>query len=328
LRLTFLTTAILVPLLVALPWTNQTSIPTLRRVTNTSEQGISLNPSIGADGTQIAFESTEDVAGTGGPAGFRAFQSNVSNPSPNFTQIARTRAVAPAISQDGSRIAFASAEDPLGTNPDRNSEIFISNGSQLRQLTHTTASELLRRLIDGCFQPSISDDGNIIVFTSNRNLTGINPNLNSQVFLFEVSTNTVTQLTSIETAQATDAKISGDGNTLCYVERNSTSDRGDLLVLHNRLSGETQTIATYSSGLRLSYGRAISDDGLRIAYSAPTGTNQAQVFLFDASNHSALQITTLAARADDVALHPTISGDGKRIAFATRRDVIGSNSDR
>jgi len=39
-------------------------------------------------------------------------------------------------------------------------------------------------------------------------------------------------------------------------------------------------------------------------------------------------VTYLDARADDVPLHPTISGGGKRIAFATRRNVIGGNNDR
>src|SRR5256885_1542266 len=33
------------------------------------------------------------------------------------------------------------------------------------------------------------------------------------------------------------------------------------------------------------------------------------------------------ARATEVPLHPTISGDGTRVAFATRRNVIGGNSD-
>jgi uncharacterized protein (TIGR03437 family) len=329
LRLTFLTIVMLVPVLSSLLSTNQTiATPALRRITNTSEHGISLNPSISGDGTQIAFESTEDVASVGGPIGFRVFISNLSNPSPNFTQIARTRAVAAAVSQDGFHIAFASAEDPLGTNQDRNSEMFISNGFGLRQLTQTTATVPSRRLIDGSFQPSISDDGNIVVFTSNRDLTSSNPNLNSQVFLFEVSTNTLIQLTSIDSAEATDAKISGDGNTVCYVKRDSSSGGSDQLVLYNRVTTEARIIATYPTDLRLSYGRAISDSGRRIVFSASTGPNQTQVFLFDAANNSTVQITTLAARLDDVALQPTISGDGKRVAFATCRDVIGSNSDR
>ena len=82
--------------------------------------------------------------------------------------------------------------------------------------------------------------------------------------------------------------------------------------------------------LALTYGRAISDDGLRVVWSAQTATNTTQVFLFDGRNdNTTRQITALGSRATDVPLHPRISGDGSRIAFATRRSVpgMGSNSD-
>ncbi|HYV25542.1 MAG TPA: hypothetical protein VE969_09945, partial [Pyrinomonadaceae bacterium] len=102
---------------------------TLRRITNTSEEGISLNPSISGDGRIAAFESSEDVAGAGGADHFRAIRANVSSNPAAFLQMAGSRAVAPAVSQDGSRIAFASRDNPLGTNTDGNSEIFLFDGS-------------------------------------------------------------------------------------------------------------------------------------------------------------------------------------------------------
>src|SRR5438128_1685078 len=107
----------------------------LRRITNTSEEGINLNPSISGDGRIIAFESTEDLAGAGGSDQFRAIRSNVAVEPPAFFQIGGTRAAAPAVSQDGSRITFASKDDPVGMNPDGNSEIFLFDGATLRQVT-------------------------------------------------------------------------------------------------------------------------------------------------------------------------------------------------
>src|SRR5947209_9343421 len=95
----------------------------LRRITNTSEEGINLNPSISGDGRIIAFESTEDIAGAGGSDQFRAIRSNIGVDPPTFLQLGGTRAAAPAISRDGSRITFASTDDPVGMNPDGNSEI-------------------------------------------------------------------------------------------------------------------------------------------------------------------------------------------------------------
>ena len=54
---------------------------------------------------------------------------------------------------------------------------------------------------------------------------------------------------------------------------------------------------------------------------------QLRSFFFDSRADSARQVTTLAARATDVPLNATISGDGKRISFATRRNPLGTNSD-
>ena len=81
-----------------------------------------------------------------------------------------SRAVTPAISQDGSHIAFASTDNPLGTNDDGNSEIFLYRSSDLIQVTDTSAEDNAQRLSQGNFQPSISDDGRFIAFSSNRNL--------------------------------------------------------------------------------------------------------------------------------------------------------------
>jgi Tol biopolymer transport system component len=94
---------------------------TPRRLTNTSETAINLNPTISGDGRVVVFETTEDLAAAGGQAHFRAMHADVSAEPPAFMQMGNSRAVAPASSQDGSRIAFASTDDLLGTNADGNS---------------------------------------------------------------------------------------------------------------------------------------------------------------------------------------------------------------
>src|SRR4051812_47554297 len=138
---------------------------TLRRITNTSEEGINLNPSISGDGRIIAFESTEDVAAAGGTDHFRAIRANITGDPATFLQIAGSRLVAPAISQDGTRIAFASRDDLLGTNSDGNSEIFLFDGARLTQVTNTSPGSLANRITNGNFQPSMSDDGRFIAFS-------------------------------------------------------------------------------------------------------------------------------------------------------------------
>jgi uncharacterized repeat protein (TIGR01451 family) len=305
----------------------------LRRITNTTEEGINLNPSISGDGRIVGFESTEDVAGAGGADHFRAIRANVGVDPASFFQMAGSRAVAPAISQDGSRIAFASKDDPLGTNPDGNSEIFLFDGAKLIQVTNTTPGSLGDRVANGNFQPSISDDGRFIAFSSNRDLASQNADGNLEIFVYDVTGNTFAQLTnSSGIVGFTDAKISGDGSTVASIRDNGATPSAarDLVKQSRATPGSITLLAASTQSLAMTYGRAISDDGLRVVYSAQTATNTTQVFMFDGRTGGVnRQITSLGARVTEVPLHPTISGDGSRIAFAARRGVPGaaSNSD-
>ncbi|MDX6529932.1 MAG: large repetitive protein [Blastocatellia bacterium] len=311
----------------------QTQSPVLRRVTNTTEEGINLNPSISGDGRVLAFESTEDIAGGGGTDRFRAIRANVASDPAAFFQMGGTRAVAPAISQDGSRIAFTSKDDPLGTNPDGNSEVFLLEGSRLIQVTNTSPGEVATRVTNGNFQPSISDDGRFIAFSSNRDLAGQNSDGNLEIFFYDTVAASFTQLTNTTgTVGASDAKISGNGASVAYIRDSGAtpSAKRDLIEQPRLGLGPTILLAGNMQSLAITYGRAISDDGSRVVFAAETATNTTQVFLFDGRGGAvARQITSLGSRTTEVPLHPTISGDGTRIAFATRRTVSGAaaNSD-
>lgn len=302
----------------------------LRRLTNTAEEKLNLNPTLSGDGRHVAFESSADLAATGESNSFRAFRASLDAEPALFTQLGPTRAISPAISQDGSIISFASKENPLGTNPDRNPEIFLYASGQLRQITNTTPGDISLRHINGNFQPSMTDDGRLIAFSSNRQLTGQNTDANLEIFLFDTATESFHQLTdTIGTIGATDAKISGDGSHLAYIKDDAAEVPGLTrdLVVRDFQQSLTRTVADDIHNLCLTYGRAISDDGLRVVYSSEPATNSSQVFLYDGRHNQTRQLTSLGARADDVPLYPTISGDGKRFAFATRRNVIGGNSD-
>src|SRR5258705_1110162 len=302
------------------------SSSTLRRLTNTAEETISLNPSLSDDGTSVAFESTADLARLGGSNSFHALRANLSTESPSFQEIGRTRAVSPALSGDGSKLAFASNEDLVGQNSDRNSEIYFFDGNSLRQITKTSPASEATRLLDGNFQPSISDDGNFIAFASDRNLVGLNGDLNLEIFLFETARENLTQLTfSIDSFGATNPKISGGGSRIAFISSETEMNTQRDLKIYDRRNACMETLVAAVAGLSLAEGRAISADGLRIAYSSEVAPNQSQVFLFDIRAKISRQMTSLGTRTTDVDLQATISGDGKRIAFATRRKVLNAS---
>src|SRR5437667_5710217 len=236
----------------------QTQSP-LRRITNTTEEGININPSISGDGSIIAFESTEDIAAAGGSDHFRAIRASVAADPATFFQIGGTRAVAPAISQDGSRIAFASKDDPLGTNADGNSEIFLFDGAKLIQVTNTSPGDLLNRIANGNFQPSISDDGRFIAFSSNRDLAGQNGDGNLEIFIWHTVTNSFAQLTnSSGIVGFSDAKISGNGASVAYIRDSGVApgSNRDLLEQPRVALGPILLLAANVPSLKMSYGRA------------------------------------------------------------------------
>lgn len=302
----------------------------LRRITNTTEVGISINPSISGDGRTVAFESTEDIAGAGGSESFRAIRANVSVDPPTFLQMGATRAPAPAVSQDGSRIAFASKDNPLGANNDGNSEIFLYDGAKLIQVTNTSPGDIANRVINGNFLPAISDDGRFIAFSSNRDLAGQNADGNLEIFVYDTVALSFSQLTSSSgIVGSSDAKISGNGAGVAYIRDSGATPSAarDLLMQNRAAPAPVRLLVAGAQLLAMTYGRAISDDGLRVVYAAETAPNSSQVFLFDGRNNLTRQITALGVRTTEVAFQATISGDGSRIAFATRRPVIPPSSD-
>lgn len=298
----------------------------LRRVTITTEDVLNLNPSLSGNGRFIAFESTFDLAVAGGN-GFHALLADLNSEPQTFEQMGSTRTVAPAISQNGSSVAFSSNSDPLGTNADGNSEIFLFRNGGLVQITSTVADEITNRVTDGNFQPSISDDGHHIAFASNRDLAGHNADRNLELFVCDTIDLSLTQLTNtLGSLGSTSAKISGDGNVIGYIRDGGSAGR-DLVLQDRRGKEPAHVVAHNVATLNMAYGKTISDDGLRVVYSAETSAHSSQVFLWDGRTESTRQITHLGTREQDVPLQAVISGDGSRVAFATRRDVIGSNTD-
>src|SRR6185369_722108 len=270
------------------------SFATLTRLTNTPEHVLNLNPTISDNGRTIVFESSADLANTGGSASFRMLRAD-----PSFVEIGRTRAVCPAMSGDGTIVVFASREDLVGRNGDRNSEIFLFDGVKLNQLTETS---------EGNLQPSISSDGRTVAFSSN-----------GEIVVYDTLDRKSTRLGS-----GVSPKISGDARWVYYKRKNLTADDADLIRIDTRTLA-SRVLARGVVELSLVEGRAVSNDGMRMVYSAATGLNQTQVFMFDGRDESIRQLTNLGSRAVDVELQPTISGDGRRVAFATRRRVIGTS---
>ncbi|QTD48948.1 TolB family protein [Sulfidibacter corallicola] len=116
----------------------------------------------------------------------------------------------PSASSNAGRLAYLSTADPLGTNGDGSTEIFLFDTTTLLQQQITnTADRFFSR-------PFLSGDGLRLTFSSDADLTGQNAAGRVEVFLYELGTFTqITQTTDVNGALA--AGISEDGGTLALL---------------------------------------------------------------------------------------------------------------
>ncbi len=178
--------------------------------------GASRFPSINADGTRIAFESSLNINGGNPNGNFEIYLFDTTTGI--FTQITdETAGVSrfPSINADGLRIAFQSTADINGGNPEGNQEIYLfdTRTGIFTQITDETAG--------ASRFPSINADGTRIAFESSLNINGGNPNGNFEIYLFDTTTGIFTQITDETAGDSRGLSINGDGNRIAF---RSTAD--------------------------------------------------------------------------------------------------------
>lgn len=227
---------------------------------------------------------------------------------------------APTISADGTRIAFGSASNATGGNPDGNLEIFLADLSkdQFLQLTDSTGGNN--------FIPAISDAGDRVFFLSRNDLVGENPAQTDQVFLYDVGQASLSQVTHLTSSFLRGFTTNPSGSLLAI----STGDdlTGDnpegnyeIFVIELGTASVTQISETTTG---INGAPRISADGQRIAFlsdsedllgSNPEGSTEA--VLYDQSSGTFTQLTDLDPTSADVA----ITANGNRV-FMNFNDTL------
>ncbi|HYE36443.1 MAG TPA: hypothetical protein VEB01_13640 [Methylocaldum sp.] len=312
---------------------------TITQVTNTTSGAAPTNhaPSVNANGTLIAFESSADLTGQNPELNREIFLFDATAVA--FRQLTENagigQAFLPSINAEGTRIAFESNANPTGQNPNGNSEIDLVDTAtnSIAQITNSPA-----RI--GSFNASISANGARIAFDSDEDLTGGNPDFNREIFLFDTATNTTTQLTnSIASGPGIGnfaPSINADGTRIAFHSNQDltggNADGNDEIFLFDATTGALAQITNSTGGdpLLENYSASINADGTRIAFVSGrdlTGTNpdsSLEIVLFDAATGTFTQVTNAPAGSS---ISPSISSDGRRIAFVSRSDLTGGNTD-
>ncbi|NEP85264.1 MAG: hypothetical protein F6K39_48575 [Okeania sp. SIO3B3] len=202
-------------------WLYDTATMTATRLTtSTGLYRDSLNPDISGDGTKIVFESNADFLGQGIPVNQREIWL-YDTKTMTLTRITTASldgrsSFAPAISSDGTVIAFTSSGDFLNENL---SEL-QSNG-----WLYDTKAMTLTRIPDAAISNSrlaINGDGTQVVFNRRNRIFDHETNQlqwQTEVWFYDTPTMTITQVTTSVGSgvrQSAGESISDDGTKIVF----------------------------------------------------------------------------------------------------------------
>lgn len=271
----------------------------ITRVTTSSQPAVGgcLRPSLSADGRWTAFSTPGDPSGLTTPN--RTVLRSLANGS--TTQLAgqpSSAAPSESVSADGSRVVF-SIGDPSGRN-----HIYLWGRASGNRNRISPAAE------DNA-QAAISADGTTVVYGSSSG---------SQMWVYDIasaSRRPIPRPAGVSAGTSVNSfSLSADGR---YVAFRAGSDLG--IYVRDLRDGRSWSLLSSTERSLATLVPSISDDGRYVAYakSSPGVVDGAsQVYVWDRSSGTSTRITSIPFRAR-VGM-PTISGDGRRVAFAVNRD--------
>jgi Tol biopolymer transport system component len=292
----------------------------------------SYGPKIDAAGDRIVFTSDGDLTGHNADRNAEIFLFDKTTPI--IIQVTNSsgglnRTLAGSINADGSRFVFSSDRDLTGQNADGGPEIFLYdlNTSTLSQITNAPGG-------GGSFGPLINAAGNRIAFYSTHNLTGLNGDFNSEVFLYDTTTGTTTQITSsIKGHGSLTGSMSADGTRIAfYSDRNLTGGNPSgtyAVFLYDTTTGTTTQITAPVPTIEGSWLPSLNAAGTRVAFVSNgnlTGQNpdgNKEIFVYDTATGSTAQVTSSVGVVGS--MYPALDADGNRIAFLSDGNLTGQN---
>ncbi len=159
----------------------------------------------------------------------------------------------------------------------------------------------------------VSDDGKRVIFESSANLTGGNPDLNIEIFVYEVDSRSLIQLTRTEHVYdpADKDKPFAERKILISVSNNNPALSGD----------GTKIVFSSNSGTLVAGDAGKNDDGNQEIFLASLSRNSTTPFIQRITTTTA---STPATRSIEVFdnYNPTINFNGTLIGFVTNRKEL------
>ncbi|HUF28721.1 MAG TPA: protein kinase [Gemmatimonadaceae bacterium] len=259
----------------------------------TSDPGIEWFPSLSADGRWVVY--------AGEQSGNRdIYLQSVTGQMPiNLTADSPDDDDQPAFSPDGERIAFRSSRDGGG--------IFVMGRT----------GESLRRVTNGGYRPTWSPDGEQIAFvTENVEMNPGNSEGQSELWVVNADGGGARRL---PTGDATLPAWSPGGHRIAYYRRLGAPAQGDIWTI-GRDGGEAVRLTTEAER---DWSPAWSPDGRYVYFSSNRGgsMNLWRIPADERTGRARGAAEPLTTPATFLA-HPTIAGDGSRIAYVSAQVTI------
>ena len=257
---------------------------------------------------------------------------------------------APELSADGSTVAFVSLATNLAApEPAQVASVFVRD-------PRTGRTERVSDGVDGLAadgdsrNPTLSGDGLVVAFESAAsNLVGGDTNGTSDVFVHDRVSGRTTRV-SVDSggAQGNEGSftpsISADGRYVAFASEATglvpgDHNRAEDVFVHDRKTGRTTVMSVASDGQPgngASYSPSISADGRYVAFASEAtnlvrgDTNGAtDIFVHDrgTGRTSRVSVASDGAQLGGDAFTPSISGDGRFVAFTTDAGNVVAGDD-
>jgi len=328
----------------------QASAGVTERVSVSSAGDEGNNPSqkaaISADGRYVAFESTATnlVAGDTNNVADVFVHDRLTGITERVSLVDGTGAQAtgasqaPAISADGTLVAFHSLAALVAGDTNGNWDVFV------RDRVHGTTERV--SVSSGGAQtnqssqyPSISANGRYVAFQSNAtNFVTGDTNGYQDIFVRDTQDDTTVRVSVSSSGDegnnsSSAASISADGALIAFASQATNLVTGDTnagtdIFVHSTADGTTERVSVSSAGAQATAGSSeasISGEGRFVAFSSLAGNlvpgdiGFQDVFLRDlqTSTTEMVSVSSFEVQESGTGSEPSVSGDGRYVTFAS-----------
>jgi len=316
----------------------------------TQGNGSSDSPAISADGRYVVFDSYASNLVPGDSNGGRdVFARDRQTGQTERVSVASDGAQGnrashhPAISADGRYVAFASAATNLVPDDTNGRQDIFVHDRQTGTTTRVSITSGGAQVEDGdSYSPSLSADGRYVAFSSYAStLVAISNRNYGNIFLHDQQTGR-TELISVASIGTGNAgrlggyspSLSADGQSVAFAsfEKLVAEDRNEArdIFVRDRQRRQTELVSLASTGAEGNAGSgypSLSGDGRYVAFVSSASSlvvgdtgGRRRVFVHDRQTGRTERVSVPgdSARSDSDSYSPSLSADGRYVAFTAR----------